>query len=128
MAKGGYTKIIGKISNEVIEKYKLYDYRNKNIVQSLDLYVHIAKHVKEFKSIDSYHNTISNLENIISDPFFVYYSKKRNSLLYFKKIDEEVCVVVKLILRENKDSYVASIYPVSENKIQKCIEQSYIEQ
>ena len=128
MAKGGYTKIIGKISNEVIEKYKLYDYRNKNIVQSLDLYVHIAKHVKEFKSIDSYHNTISNIENIISDPFFVYYNKKRNSLLYFKKIDEEVCVVVKLILRENKDSYVASIYPVSENKIQKCIEQSYIEQ
>jgi len=128
MAKRGYTRIVGKISDEVIEKYKLYDYRNKNIVQSLDLYVHIAKHVKEFKSIDSYHNTISNIENIISDPFFVYYNKKRNSLLYFKKIDEEVCVVVKLILRENKDSYVASIYPVSENKIQKCIEQSYIEQ
>lgn len=128
MAKGGYTKIVGKISDEVIEKYKLYDYRNKNIVQSLDLYVHIAKHVKEFKSIDSYYNTISNIENIISHPFFVYYNKKRNSLLYFKKIDEEVCVVVKLILRENKDSYVASIYPVSENKIQKCIEQSYIEQ
>lgn len=128
MAKGRITKTVGTISDDIIEKYKLYDYRNKKIVQSLDLYIHITKHIKDFKSIDSYNKTISNIENIISEPLFVYYNKQRNSLLYFKKIDEEVCVVVKLNLRENKDSYVASVYPVNENKIQKYIELSYIEQ
>lgn len=128
MAKGRIIKTVGTISDEIIEKYKLYDYRNKKIVQSMDLYIHITKHIKEFKSIDSYNKTISNIENIISEPLFVYYNKQRNSLLYFKKIDEEVCVVVKLNLRENKDSYVASVYPVNENKIQKYIELSYIEQ
>lgn len=128
MAKGRIIKTVGTISDEIIEKYKLYDYRNKKIVQSMDLYIHITKHIKEFKSIDSYNKTISNIENIISEPLFVYYNKQRNSLLYFKKIDEEVCVVVKLNLRENKDSYVASVYPINENKIQKYIKLSYIEQ
>ena len=63
---------------------------------------------------------------IIKKPNFVYYEKDRKSLLYFKKLQENVCVVVKLKLRNNKDSYVASMYPVSEYKIQKLIEKSYI--
>ena len=121
------TKIIGTISNEIIEKYQLYEYKNIKIVQSLDLYVHISKHVLEFTSIDSYNKTINNIENIINDPDFVYYNKKRNSLQYYKKLDENICIVIKLILRKNKNCYIATIYPVSEQKINKIIEQSYIE-
>lgn len=120
------TKVVGKISDDIVEKYKLYDYRNRKIVQSLDLYAHIYKHLNEFKSIDSYNHTISNITDIINDPRFVYYDKERNSLLYFKKIDENVCTVVKLNLRKNKDIYISTVYPVSEKKIQKYIEQSYI--
>lgn len=48
------------------------------------------------------------------------------ALLYFKKIDENVCVVVRLELRKNKDCFIASIYPVSEQKINRLKEQSYI--
>ena len=126
MRKGRINKIVGKISNEIVERYKLYDYKNKEIIQSLDLYVRVAKHAKEFESVDSFNHTLSNVSKVILEPYFVYYDSSRNSLLYFKEIDENVCVVVKLNLRKNKDTYVATVYPISKNKIQKYIEQSYI--
>ena len=126
MTKKRITKVVGYLSDDIIEKYNLYEYKNKPIVQSLDLYAHIEKHVKDFQSVDSYNYTISNIDKVIKEPLFVYYEKDRKSLLYYKKILENVCVVVKLRLRDNKDSYVASVYPVSEFKIQKMIEKSYI--
>ncbi len=126
MSKKQIKKIVGVISNDIIDKYKLYDYKNTTIVQSLDLYLHITKHISEFSSVDNYNKAITNIENIINNPLFVYYDKCKNSLLYFKKIEENVCVVVKLNLQKNKDNYVATIYPISENKIQKYIEKSYI--
>lgn len=126
MAKGRINKIVGIISDEIVERYKLYDYRNTEIVQSLDLYQHVAKHAKEFESVDSYNHTMANISNIIANPFFVYYDSSRNSLQYFKEIDENVCAVVKLKLRKNKDNYVASVYPVSKSKIIRLKEQSYI--
>ena len=126
MVKGRIKKVVGKISDEIIEKYNLYEYRNEEIIQSIDLYQHIQKHIPEFTSIDSYNHTISNIPEIISNPLFVYYDNERNSLLYFKRIDENVCVVVKLNLRKNKDTYISTIYPLSENKILKYKELSYI--
>ena len=126
MGKDKINKIVGRISEEVVEKYKLYDYRNKEIVQSLDLYVHVAKHAKEFQSVDSFNHALSSISEIISNPYFVYHDSSRSSLLYFKVVDENVCVVVKLNLRKNKDSYVATIYPISNNKIDKYKELSYI--
>ena len=126
MAKGKIIKIVGKISDKIVEQYKLYDYRNQKIIQSLDLYQHVTKHIQEFKSVDSYNNAVFSIEKIIADPYFVYYDLKRNSLLYFKEIDENVCVVVKLNLRKNKDNYVATIYPINKNKIEKYMALSYI--
>ena len=126
MTKKKITKIVGYINDDIIDKYNLYEYKNRPIVQSLDLYVHIEKHIKDFKSVDSFNYTISNINEIIREPMFVYYEKDRKSLLYYKKLLDNVCVVVKLKLRENKDSYIASVYPVSEYKIQKMIEKSYL--
>lgn len=126
MGKGKIKKIVGRISNEIVEKYKLYDYRDAEIVQSLDLYLHVAKHALEFESVDSYNHTMSNIPEILATPYFVYYDPRRNSLLYFKEIDENVCAVVKLTLRKNKDTYVATVYPISKSKVQKYVELSYI--
>lgn len=95
-------------------------------MQSLDLYLHVAKHTKEFESVDSYNHTMSSIPDILATPYFVYYDPHRNSLLYFKEIDENVCAVVKLTLRKNKDTYVATVYPISKSKVQKYVELSYI--
>lgn len=127
MTRRKITKIVGKINDNIIERYKLYDYREKDIIQSMDFYLHVAKHREQFKSIDSYNNTLINIDKIIGNPNFVYYEKNKNALLYFKKIDEDVCVVVRLQLRHNKDCYVATVYPISENKINRFKEKSYID-
>lgn len=126
MASKRFEKKIGYINEDIIEKYNLYEYAKKPIVRSLDLYAHIEKHKNDFKSKESYDFSIENIDNIILNPDFVYYEKDRKSLMYFKKLYENVCVVVKLKLRENKNSYVASMYPISEQKLQKIIEKSYM--
>ena len=56
------------------------------VVQSLDLYLHVAKHAPEFESVDSYNHTMSNIPEIISEPLFVYYDSSRSwkkSILQF---------------------------------------------
>lgn len=119
-------KIVGKISDDIIEKYKLYEYRNQDIIQSLNLYSHIVKHIKDFKSVDSFNLAVTSIPNIILNPDFVYYDSNKLSLLYFKEIEENVCVVVKLSLRKNKGNYIATLYPVSKAKILRLKEKSYI--
>lgn len=108
------TKIIGYISDDLMRKYN-FSITNTEIIQSLDFYIHISKHIQEFSNIDSYNNSVDNLELIINDPYYVTYDTKRKSLLYYKKIDEFVCLVVKVT--NSKDHYVATLYPVSEQKI-----------
>ena len=61
------------------------------------------------------------------NPYYVYYEKDRNSLLYFSELSENVCVVVKLKLRENKDNYVATVYPLSKDKVEKFKEKELLD-
>lgn len=65
-----------------MEKYNLYEYKNKPIVQSLDLYAHIEKHIADFQSVDSYNYAVSNIDKVIKESLFVFYEKDRKSLLY----------------------------------------------
>ena len=126
MGKGHIKKIVGRISDDVVEQYKLYDYREMEIIQSLDLYSHVHKHIHEFKSVDSYNNAVLNIDKIIQNPYFVYYEKEKNSLHYFAEVDEFTCVIVKISLKKNKDTYVSTIYPISKEKIDRYKEKSYI--
>lgn len=127
MGKKRINKIVGRISHEVANQFHLQEYENQEIVQSLDLYQHIHKHIEEFSTIDNYNNAVFNIEDIIANPYFVNYEKDRNSLLYYKEMDEFVCAVVKLNLRKNKDNYVSTIYPISKHKIEKIKEKYLIE-
>ena len=126
MAKERIKKIVGRISRDVAIRYNLYELEGQEIVQSLDLYAHTFKHIKEFKSIDNYNNAVLNLEEILKNPYFAYYDKSRNSLQYFCEIDEYVCAVVKLKIRSKDDNYVSTIYPISKSKINKIKEKSYV--
>lgn len=94
----------------------MYQYKNKNIVQSINLNKHTLKHANEFKSIDSYNRTLSELTEVIKTPYYVYFDEYRNSLKYYKKLEEYVCVVVNLT---EGDIFVSTFYPVNKNKIDK---------
>ena len=58
--------------------------------------IHTNKHANDLITLDSYHNTLMNIDKIISSPYYVEYDKKRNSLKYYGKVDQYVCVVVRL--------------------------------
>ena len=57
-----------------------------------------------------------NIDKIISSPYYVEYDKKRNSLKYYGKVDQYVCVVVRL---DKKEYFVSTFYPLSKKKIDK---------
>ncbi len=57
-----------------------------------------------------------NIDKIISSPYYVEYDEKRNSLKYYGKVDQYVCVVVRL---DKKEYFVSTFYPLSKKKIDK---------
>ncbi len=114
---GEFSKIVGYITKNVMISSELEEHLNKPILQSLKLYKHTAKHVEDFKNVDSFNNTMANIKKVISNPYFVYYDKTKQSLRYYKYLDEFVCVIVKLT--NKKHLYVFTVYPVNEPKIQK---------
>lgn len=118
------TKEIGYIDEEICEKFNLSKTIDRRIIQSFDLYLHIQKHMPDFKDIDIYNNIATNLDKLLINPIFVFYDRKKNSLLYYSHMSIYVCLVVKLC--DSKSSYIATIYPVNENKIRKMKEKSYI--
>lgn len=120
-----YTKKIGKIMPEIASRHKLTELSGRDIIQSLDFYCHIAKHVKEFKSVENYETALQNIPNILINPEFTFYDKQHESILYYGKIDEITCYVVKLNLKDDH-CYLASLYPVSLKKLERKKEESYI--
>lgn len=110
-----------------MEKHQLSEYINRPIMQSLDFYVHIAKHIKDFKSVDNYMNALNNISEVLKKTEFTVYDKNRKTLLYYGVTEENVCYVVKLNL--NKDyCFLASLYPISKTKLEHQKEKSYIRQ
>ena len=118
-------KQVGKITEEIAIRHKLAEITNRPIVQSLDFYVHIAKHVKEFKTVENYMAALNNIPNALANPEFTYYDKIKGSILYYSKVNEVTCYVVKLNLC-NDYCYLASLYPVSLRKMEKKKEESYL--
>ena len=118
-------KQIGKITEEIASKHKISELANRPIVQSLDFYVHIAKHVKEFKSVDSYNMAIDNIELVLRKPEFTFYDKKKQCILYYANLDDYTCYAVNINLGTDY-CYIASLYPISKKKMERKKEESYI--
>ena len=127
MGKRKIKKVVGYIGDDISEKFNLEQYKGQEIIQSFDFYFHTSKHINEFETLDNYNDTITNIDKILSSTYYVYYEKDRNSLLYFSELSENVCVVVKLKLRENKDNYVATVYPLSKDKVEKFKEKELLD-
>lgn len=111
------TKFVGSLRPEVAYEIGIPEHSNKEIIQTSSLYKHITKHIDEFLNLDSYNYTISHVSDVINDYEYVFYNSEQDSIEYYKKLLENVSVVIKL--HESKTYfYVASIYPVTEMKIE----------
>lgn len=116
MAKKHKTKTIGIISVEVCQKNKITKCKEFPIEQSLGLIYHTSKHANDFYSVDNYNYALSNLDKVIKKPYYVKYNKKKNSLQYYGKLKQYICVVVNIL---DRSAFVSTIYPVNKSKIDK---------
>ncbi len=57
-----------------------------------------------------------NINEIINNPYYIEYDEKKQSLKYYGKIEQYVCVVVKL---DKKGPFVSTVYPQGKTKIDK---------
>ena len=115
MGKKKSKKVVGNLSRDIIEKWYLEEPKDLQIYQSVGLYKHIFKHIEEYASIDSANYTMDHIGDVISNPDYVSFNLKQNSIEYYKTLLEPVSVVVQ---RDEEDLlYVASVYPVTMTKI-----------
>jgi hypothetical protein len=111
--KNKTTKIVGYVDKKIAYDNNIIEYAEKDIVQSTKLDIHTNKHAADFFSIDSYHNTLININEIIKNPYYVEYDSKKDSLKYYGKVDQYVCVIVKI---KEKKNY---IFPHFTHKVKK---------
>lgn len=109
-------KVVGVIDSNFCKKHNINFYANFKIEQSLGLIYHVQKHLNDFISVDSFNSTLMSIPKIISNPYYMYYDSVKNSIRYYKKVKEFVCVVVNI---SNTNAFVSTIYPINKKNIDK---------
>ena len=74
----------------------------------------------DFKSVDSFNLTLLNIKEAISKPYYMLYDPIKNSIRYYKKIEEYVCIIVNI---NEASAYVSTLYPISKDNIDKLKKQ-----
>lgn len=114
MAEGDM--FVGFVSKNVANQWKIPEQHNKPIIKSKNWYkTHGTKHKKEFKSPYNFDQAIKNIPDIIKNPDYVFYNEEEKGLEYYKRIIEDVTLVVRVTGK--KVLYLATIYPSSSTKL-----------
>lgn len=109
-------QILGKISQEIVDKWHLDEYKNKNIVFYSDRNDHCKEHILQYESEDDYYYAMKNLEKAIHKPSYVYYDVDKKGLEFYKKFKNNILVAVRI--SPGTELKVKSVYPVSDAKIE----------
>ena len=115
MKKKRIVKIMGNVTQSIAKKWYLDEQTDKIILQEAGLFKHIAPHAEQYESIESLNYTMEHMEDVIKNPDFVFYNTKKNGIEYYKKLIENVVVVV--TPTRKRELYISSVYPVDESKI-----------
>ena len=106
---------MGNVTQSIAKKWYLDEQTDKIILQEAGLFKHIAPHAEQYESIESLNYTMEHMEDVIKNPDFVFYNTKKNGIEYYKKLIENVVVVV--TPTRKRELYISSVYPVDESKI-----------
>jgi len=109
-------KYIGILKPEIAKYWSLDEHANKPIVIYNDRKQHIIdRHLKDFGSIEKIDECWNKLSKIINKPDNVFYNEKTKGLEYYKKIDEEIVVAVRINF--SKVLKIRSFYPANKGKL-----------
>ena len=125
MEGGGYNikyKYLGILKPDVAKKLGLLEHKNKPILVYNDRIEHVINHHSEdFGTKDKIMFVYNNLSNIIKNPDYTFYNLKNNSIEYYKNINFDICVVVRIA--PGKILKVRSWFPPNRGKINNRIKQ-----
>ena len=107
---------VGKLTENFCKKYGITDGMGFDIVQSIGLVYHVQKHTSNFLNLNNYTDALSNISKVIASPIFVYFDSARNSIRFYKKLQQYVCVVVNI---DKTVAHVATVYPINKKKIDR---------
>lgn len=109
-------KYLGFLKEDIADYWGLSEHKNKPILVFDDRKKHvIEKHLKDFKTLENIEETYNNLSNIINKPDYVFYNPKTKGLEYYKKINSNICVAVRV--NPGKVLKVKSWYPANKTKL-----------
>lgn len=118
-------KYLGFLRSDVAEHLGISEHKYKPIVIYYDRVQHVVdRHLKEFGSRERIEKIYNSLSILINNPDYIFYNKKTNGLEYYKKIDFDVCVAVRI--NSGRVLKVKSWYPVNEAKINNRINKGII--
>jgi len=121
-------KYLGILDPKIAKRCGISEHKNKPILVYKDRIQHVVdSHLKDFESLENIFSTYNNLHNIIKKPDFTYYNPTTKGLEYYKYINKEICVAVRIC--PGKVLKVRSWYPANSGKIsnrKKKIEETLI--
>lgn len=110
-------RILGEVSNEVVENWDLQEYKSKKIVMYPEAKEHSKeRHLTDYESEEDYYIVMDSLEDIIKNPDYVFYDKSKAGLEYYKNIRGNILVAVRV--KQGKELKVKSVYPIEQEKIE----------
>lgn len=117
IVRSNYMKrILGEISGEVVQQWDIPEQKNKKIVMYPEAKEHSKeRHINDYPREDDYYFVMASLEEIIQNPDYVFYDKSKQGLEYYKKIDSNILVAIRV--NDGRELKVKSVYPVEQEKI-----------
>lgn len=122
-------KYIGILEPTIAEYWGIPEHKNKPILVYNDRKQHVIDHhLDDFGSVEQIDKVYNVLNIIIKKPDYVFYNSKTRGLEYYKNIENDVCVAVRI--SPGKTLKVRSWYPANISKIKnrKKKENEYIEE
>lgn len=110
-------KYIGILDSRIAEKWGISEHKNKPILVFDNKREHVIdNHLEDFGNEANVDKVYNSLSNIIKKPDYVYYDSNKKGLEYYKKLDNNICVAVRV--NPGRTLKVKSWYPVKESKIE----------
>ncbi len=109
-------KYVGILEEDIAEYWDISEHKNKPILVYDDRKQHVIdSHLQDFGTKEEIDKIYDELNNIIKRPDYVFYNKTTKGLEYYKKINDDICVAIRI--NSGKVLKVKSWYPVKPIKI-----------
>lgn len=90
-------RYVGILKEDIAYYWETPEHKNKPILVFDDRKQHVIEnHLKDFGTEEEIERIYQNLNNIIKKPDYVFYNSKTKGLEYYKKINSDVCVAVRV--------------------------------